>query len=498
MHHLRQGIDRHRTSLLVGALSFGVYLGLALLFFSLMGIHNPWLLRASRTLGTTLLTWVVMTVVMHSVYGGFDVGRKKNKPVISAMFLSVLFTDTVSYLQLQIMNTNENNNARLTLFGRDFPLLLLCMVLQAVCIILYVKAGNAVYFHINPPQKCLLVLFSPDQQDHILQKINRYRLQWRVDRIVTVNNLELDKEIQAAETVILGPLPAQWQMELLRACYHHGKNVMCNAVLEDIVISNARQAVVDDAPFLDIEFHKMSFGQRVIKRVGDIVISLLGLIVLSPLMGIVALMIRAEDHGPVLFRQDRVTIRGRIFRICKFRTMTVAASEDDHPISAQEADARVTRIGRFLRRWRIDELPQLWNILQGDMTIVGPRPEMVPNVEKYKRELPDFIYREKMKAGLTGYAQIEGRYNTTPEDKLMLDLMYIENFSVWLDIKLIFRTLMVFFKSSSSTEGFAAGSAGAPGTEPAGPESGPAEDGAGAPSGHRRRGKISHEEAAQQ
>ena len=124
-------------------------------------------------------------------------------------------------------------------------------------------------------------------------------------------------------------------------------------------------------------------------------------------------------------------------------------------MSATQGDPRITRVGQVLRRCRLDELPQLVNIFRGDMTLVGPRPEMVENVEKYKAKYPDFVYREKMKAGLTGYAQIEGKYNTTPEDKLMLDLMYIESFSIWLDVKLLFRTLTVFFKSDS-TEGFAA------------------------------------------
>ena len=156
----------------------------------------------------------------------------------------------------------------------------------------------------------------------------------------------------------------------------------------------------------------------------------------------------------MIFRQKRMTVGGRVFTISKFRTMQPSAAKEEHPVPVGESDERITRVGRVLRRFRLDELPQFWNILRGDMTLVGPRPEMLENIERYKRELPAFAYREKMKAGLTGYAQIEGRYNTTPEDKLMLDLMYIENFSMWEDVKLIFRTLTVFFKPDS-TKGFA-------------------------------------------
>ena len=185
----------------------------------------------------------------------------------------------------------------------------------------------------------------------------------------------------------------------------------------------------------------------------DIVVSLAVLTVLAPVYGIIAICIHAEDGGPVLFRQKRMTVGGKEFKICKFRTMKENASLEPHQSSVTVDDPRITRVGKTLRRFRLDELPQFWNILIGEMALVGPRPEMLENVRKYKLELPAFAYREKMKAGLTGYAQIEGRYNTTPEDKLMLDLMYIESFSLWLDIKLLFRTPMVLFKSDS-TQGF--------------------------------------------
>ena len=175
----------------------------------------------------------------------------------------------------------------------------------------------------------------------------------------------------------------------------------------------------------------------------------LALLVLSPLMLLIALAIRVEDGGNVIFRQKRLTADGKTFTICKFRTMRRGSGG----ASARDADDRVTHVGRFLRRWRLDELPQFWNILRGDMSLVGPRPEMLENITRYKRDLPEFQFRERMKAGLTGYAQIEGRYNTSPEDKLALDLFYIEGFSLWTDMKLILRTVTVFFRPDA-TQGF--------------------------------------------
>ena len=200
-------------------------------------------------------------------------------------------------------------------------------------------------------------------------------------------------------------------------------------------------------------------GRKSLRRVdGDLL--LLGayyaaVILFSPLFLAVAVAIKLDDGGRVFFRQKRATIDGRVFEIFKFRTMTASACQAQQQVSASQADQRITRVGRFLRKIRVDELPQLLNVIKGDMSLVGPRPEMLENVAKYKKELPAFVYREKMKAGITGYAQIEGKYNTTPQDKLMLDLTYIESYSICLDIKLLFRTLTVFFKPDS-TEGFEA------------------------------------------
>ena len=174
--------------------------------------------------------------------------------------------------------------------------------------------------------------------------------------------------------------------------------------------------------------------------------------VLSPVFLITAIAIKAEDGGSVFFRQKRVTRDGRIFTILKFRSM----HEDAEKYGAQltvDNDPRITKVGHFIRRCRIDELPQLINIIRGDMSIVGPRPERIENYELYEKEIPEFKYRTKVKAGLTGYAQVYGKYNTTAYDKLRLDLMYIENYSIILDIKLVLMTFRTLFQKES-TQGF--------------------------------------------
>ena len=168
-------------------------------------------------------------------------------------------------------------------------------------------------------------------------------------------------------------------------------------------------------------------------------------------LALCAILIKAEDGGKVFFKQKRATKDGKIFEVYKFRTMKEAGSVNR---SVTSDDDRITKVGKYLRKFRIDELPQIINIFKGEMSVVGPRPEMIENVDQYTQELPEFSYRLRVKAGLTGFAQIAGKYNTSPKDKLVMDLMYIEQYSIWLDIKLIFQTLTVFLKASDSTEAF--------------------------------------------
>jgi len=442
-----------KSDLVIGLLSLLLYLLLGLSFFFCLSINNIFLRVINRTLATTLLTFCAMSVAMHAVYGGYDVGRRKPKPVISAMIAGTVITDLVTFLQLQIMNVNDHYNDHLTLFGPDALYLLLCMFIQCLLIIIFVRVGNQLYFSMNPPRSCLVILGSPHQEKALREKIGRYQLQWRVDDVVLYNVPDLESHIEKADVVFLGQLPEGAKFALLKMCYDDRKDVMCKAQLQDIMLCNANPAIVDDAAFLAMEYNKITSGQRLVKRMGDVVISLLALLLLSPFIVLIAILIRAEDGGAVIFRQSRLTADGRIFTIRKFRTMTQQADVPDTQRSSTVDDPRITKIGAFLRRFRLDEVPQFFNILIGDMSLVGPRPEMMANVLRYKIELPAFVYREKMKAGLTGYAQIEGRYNTSAEDKLMLDMMYIESFSLWLDIKLLLRTFTIFTKADS-TQGF--------------------------------------------
>ena len=213
--------------------------------------------------------------------------------------------------------------------------------------------------------------------------------------------------------------------------------------------SSATHYVLDDVYLFNKNIKTLTMEQRIAKRLLDIVLSLILGVLSSPFWIIGALAVKLYDGGPILFKQERATIHGKRFYVYKLRTM----KENVENYSAKKDDDRITTPGKFLRRTRIDELPQLLNVLKGDMTFVGPRPEMLKNVRSYTKELPEFKYRLRVKAGLTGYAQIAGKYNTTPRDKLIMDMMYIEQFSILRDIQLILQTAVVLLRSDS-TEAF--------------------------------------------
>lgn len=221
----------------------------------------------------------------------------------------------------------------------------------------------------------------------------------------------------------------------------------------DLILEGGSHVQSFSSPIVGVNRKVPRREYLLIKRFFDIFASLCGLIVLSPLLLCVAIIIKIEDHGPVFYKQERLTTDGKTFKLIKFRSMKVDAESDGVArLSSGENDDRITKIGRFIRKCRIDELPQLINIISGDMTIVGPRPERPEIAKQYAEELPDFELRLQVTAGLTGYAQIYGKYNTSPYEKLEFDLMYINDMNVLTDLQLMFATVRILF-SKESTEG---------------------------------------------
>ena len=428
------------------AIKFVLYFLLLSIFIIVLGKENSGLTRLSRMLGTTIFVFVVVGLLLLSVYGTFDVGRRKSKPIIYSLSLAVICTDVIAYLQVMIMRTNTDiHEFRL----RGGKLLVLAMILQILIIIIFTYAGNALFFAIHEPEKCCVITSCQESLDTIAYAIGRFRKRYRIDSIVDYRCTDIEPYIKGSDTVFIYDIPAERRLMIMRLCYKHKVNVYFNPYLEDIMEVNAKHYVLDDVYLFNKNNKTLTMEQRIIKRLLDIGLSLFLGVLTSPLWICGAIAVKLYDGGPVFFKQKRATIHGKEFDVYKLRTMKVNVEN----YSAKKDDDRITKPGAILRRTRIDELPQLLNVLKGDMTFVGPRPEMIKNVQNYTAELPEFRYRLRVKAGLTGYAQISGKYNTTPRDKLIMDMMYIEQFSVLRDIQLILQTAVVLLKSDS-TEAF--------------------------------------------
>lgn len=301
----------------------------------------------------------------------------------------------------------------------------------------------------------MLMIYGRDEAVGLKLKLDTCKERYDVYKMLPADESwkTICAEIDRAESVVVSDVPAQKRNDILKYCYENQIRFYTTPKITDILIRGASSIEAIDTPLLLVKGGGLTIGQRFFKRTMDIVLSLVAMIPAAPIMLITALAIHLDDHGPVFYRQRRVTIGGKEFDILKFRSMIVGAEKAGHSIPATSRDPRITRVGRFIRPTRIDELPQLFNILKGDMSVVGPRPERIEHVQKYSAEISEFVYRQKVKGGLTGYAQIYGKYNTSAYDKLRLDLMYIENYSLLLDIKLMLLTVRVLF-SRSSTEGF--------------------------------------------
>lgn len=445
---MKKHIHKFETTLWL-AIKTILYILVMAVFVFMLGKESIGLTKLSRTMGITISTFAVVGLLFLSVYGKYDVGRRKSKPIIYSLALATLCTDVISYLQLMIMKTSVS----VTQF-RFVSIGLLCgaFVIQVLVIVLFVYGGNWLFFKIHKPEQCLVVTISQKSLDEIVHAIGRFKKQYEIQDVLDYRDPNLKEHIKRADTVFAYDVPVKKRTEILRMCYKYKVNVYYNPDIEDVMGMNASQYILDDIYLINKNVKAMTMEQRVVKRMMDILLSLVLGILSAPIWLGAMIAIKAHDGGPILFKQERATIHGNKFWVYKLRTMKV----DAEIRSAAVEDDRITKPGKILRKFRIDELPQLLNVLKGDMSFVGPRPEMLKNVASYTQDLPEFKYRLRMKAGLTGYAQIAGKYNTTPKDKLIMDMMYIEQFSILRDIQLILQTVIVLLKKDS-TEGFQSG-----------------------------------------
>ena len=390
------------------------------------------------------LLYILFFVIFIYLYDGIHYGFLRNRNVVFSQILALLCANTIMYMEIVLLTT------RLVYV---VPIIKMTCI-QILVIIIWSTLWGNLFKIVFPPNK-ITVLYEDYDPKAFLLKVNSRKDKYYIERIVKVSDSwdNLTDTIDNSEAILIYDVHSELRNKILKCCYEKGKRIYITPKISDILVHSSENMHLFDTPLYLLRNDGLYIEERIAKRLMDIIVSLLVLIVTSPIMIAVAIAIKAYDGGPVFFKQKRCTINGKVFEIHKFRSMIVNAEKDGMSIPASERDPRITPIGRFIRATRLDELPQAIDILKGDMSLVGPRPERVEHVEKYTKEIPEFAYRLKVKGGLTGYAQIYGKYNTTAYDKLKLDLIYVQNYSILLDIKLIIKTIKVVFMKES-TEGF--------------------------------------------
>ena len=397
--------------------------------------------------GMAILIYMLLFIIIGRGLHAFKIGVERASAIMASEALTVAVVD-VSEIFISLAITGQWR------FFGDFAwrYLLLCVVQMALLCLIVIPMIQ-IYRKKFPPLQ-LLEIYG-DHKHGLHHKLNELAYKYHVAEMVhfSINEDELKEKIQNYDAVLISDIPSHFKNKALKICVDLDKRFYMVPKISDVIVKYTEELNLIDTPLFLCKKIGIGYTEGIIKRFFDVLLSALALVLLSPVFLVTAIAIKMEDRGPVFYRQERCTIGGNHFSILKFRSMIVDAEKDGRPHPAGEKDDRITKVGNIIRATRIDELPQLLNILKGDMSIVGPRPERVEHVEKYTEDIPEFSFRSKVKGGLTGYAQVYGKYNTTALDKLKLDLIYIMNYSLLLDIQIIFETVKILFRKES-TEGF--------------------------------------------
>ena len=389
--------------------------------------------------------YLVVFLAFASTYRCFNIGTMRYRELLFTYILSSFLTNFIFYFILSL------TAKQLLKMG---PISIMTLAQWAAAALLYFGADR-IYYALYPARESIVVCSRDKHDAAVFRKIDLMKERHTINLLVTeAQGAEaIKRAMEPYSTVFMGDISRELRLDLTEYCFEQNKRLFVLPTVEDIIFHNAHETIVGDSLVYQCKNHTFSTEQAAVKRLMDIAISLIGIVLTSPVMLIAALIIKLQDGGPVFFTQVRYTRNYQKFTLLKFRSMIVDAEKNGAQLT-KPGDSRITPFGRFMRATRIDELPQFFNILHGEMSLVGPRAERTENVDFYCERMPEFRYRMKVKAGLTGYAQIYGKYNTNFEDKLKLDMLYIENCSILRDLQLIFMTFKVLFMAQESTEGF--------------------------------------------
>lgn len=382
------------------------------------------------------------------LYNGYSVPISRIYELVYSQTLAACLSDGLLYLMILLINRHYIT----------FLPFLPTLVLQFFLIVGWTVAAHQWYFHQFPPKKTVVILGQGQNVDALVKQYGM-DVHFDVQSVVPVEEClkDLPGTIGQAEVVFCCGLHSHNRNLVTKYCVAHKISTYVIPRIGDVIMDSARKVHLFHLPMMAVQRYNPSPEYLILKRAYDIALSLVALVLFAPIMAVVAAAIKATDGGDIFYRQARLTKDGKVFQVLKFRSMRMDAEKDGVArLSTGENDPRVTKVGRFIRAVRFDELPQLLNILKGDMAIVGPRPERPAISAQYAQAMPEWNLRLQAKCGLTGYAQVYGQYNTTPYDKLLLDLMYIAKPSLFEDFKIIFATVKILFMKES-TAGVAEG-----------------------------------------
>ena len=404
-------------------------------------INNPFFRKGNWVL---IILYMILYHLFTSLYGGYRIGSERITDIVYSNWLTIVIVNFVAYIEISLIDRQ---------LQAVMPLMLLS-AFQLLITVPWATYVNRLYFRLFEPKK-LICLCNGNEPSRIINKFASKSNKFNIIKTIKVKEEDsiFFDQLKGSDGVVIYDLSDEKLSKVLKYCVENGIRYYLVPTLADIILRTSDIIYLFDTPLLLSKNEGLYMGQKIIKRTFDIFFSIIFLVLLTPIFILISLSIKLNDNGPVIYSHERCTENGKRFKIFKFRTMIVNAEKDGRAVLAKEEDPRITPIGKILRRLRLDELPQLINILKGEMSFVGPRPERPEIIEEYKKRLPEFDLRLSVKCGLTGYAQVLGRYNTTPEEKLKLDLIYIQTYSFLLDIKIILMTLRALL-SKESTQGF--------------------------------------------
>ncbi len=411
--------------------------------------YNKFAFQKFRDYG--MVAFIILFYICYrylaKLYRAYDFASNSIWETTLSQFISLSLSDLLAYVLACIIAN----------YYVSFVPGLIIYILQLSVSLTIVFITKKLLIALISPLETLVIYGANISEDEVVdftsKLLRKYSHMFKIGKIVNENDSLIKTRMKSVKRVIFVGITRNKRNEFIKFCVETNQSFYFVPDIEDLLIRNCEIKNFIDTPIMHYNPIADKRALYAVKRVFDLVVSFILLVLFSPVMLVTAIAIKLDDGGPVFFKQERETLNGRVFKVLKFRSMRADNNENGFRPAVKD-DTRITRVGRKIRRNRIDELPQLFNVLIGQMSLVGPRPEPALLVSDYEKKLPEFKYRKRVKGGITGYAQVYGKYNTSPEDKLKLDLIYIEDMSFILDIKLILLTVKTVFIPEAS-EGFA-------------------------------------------